>query len=322
MKQILSRFHRTSGGRLRFIVQTAALAYILFIGVRFVYYIAQLKRFNFDVSKPYGVEGFLPISALLGFKQLVMTGAYDKVHAAGLTIFLAIVAVSFLFKKSFCSHICPVGFVSEQVTKVGKRWRIPVYIPIWFIKYFLLAFFVYIVVTMPVQAVRSFIFSPYNVVSDYKMLALFMPPSLTTVIVITVLLLLTLLFRNFWCKNLCPYGALLGVISVFSPLKVKRDVNLCINCLKCSDICPASLRVHKQRVIHDPDCIGCHDCINVCPVEGCLATTALSYKRHFPLLIVGFYMLYVGISMLGGLWESVVTNRDYWMIMMRGVGHP
>jgi len=40
---------------------------------------------------------------------------------------------------------------------------------------------------------------------------------------------LSILLRNFWCRYLCPYGALLGVLSFFSILKVHRNAESCHN---------------------------------------------------------------------------------------------
>jgi polyferredoxin len=97
---------------LRRAVQALFFLYIVGIGVRFIIYLNALNSGDMSASKPFGVEGFLPISALLGLKQLVLTFTYDRVHPAGLTIFIAIIVMSIVLKKSFCSHICPVGFIS------------------------------------------------------------------------------------------------------------------------------------------------------------------------------------------------------------------
>ena len=48
--------------------------------------------------------------------------------------------------------------------------------------------------------------------------------------VILVLAVLSTLVQNFWCRYLCPYGALLGLLSLASPLGVTRARDTCIDC--------------------------------------------------------------------------------------------
>lgn len=308
---------------LRLVIQVFAFVYIATIGVRFILYISALNAGSMAASKPLGVEGFLPISALLGFKQLAMTGKYDMVHAAGLSIFLAIVVISIVFKKSFCSHICPVGLISEKISAVGKRLYIPVFIPVWIIKYVLLGFFIYAVFfAMDLRSIQSFIISPYNIVSDYKMLKLFAPPSMTTIIVVSAIVLLTLVFNNFWCKYLCPYGALLGLVSVLSPVKIKRDAATCTDCKSCRQACPSSINVHKKDIVYNPDCNLCQECVKHCPVDKCLSTTLVKRNNYIPAAVLALFLIIIGTAMLTGHWESAIPNEMYSRFMKMNIMHP
>lgn len=217
--------HRWEMNR-RQILQLIIFIVVISAGVRFYMYVSALENGMPAGVKPGAVEGFLPISALMSFKRLILTGVYDTIHPAGLTLFIFILGVSIIFKKSFCSHICPVGFISELMSGLGKKVRIHKFIfhPLTVIKYGVLGFFAYIILySLPVSSIESFIHAPYNIVADAKMLKFFLAPSKTTIIVLAVILFLTLVFKNIWCRVMCPYGALLGLISVVSPFKVKRD---------------------------------------------------------------------------------------------------
>jgi len=57
------------------------------------------------ISRPPGAEGFLPISALMSLKYWLDTGIVNQIHPSGLFILAAIVAVSLLLKKAFCSWL-------------------------------------------------------------------------------------------------------------------------------------------------------------------------------------------------------------------------
>jgi polyferredoxin len=277
-------------------------------------YISALKAGDMTVSKPGLVEGFLPISALMSLKRLVLSGQYDFIHPAGLTLFIFAILISVLFKKSFCSHICPVGLVSETLSDLGKKLRIHKWIfhPLTIVKYGILGFFGYmILVQMSVRSIEMFLRAPYNMVADAKMMNFFVAPSKTTIIVLAVILVLTLIAKNVWCRLLCPYGALLGLLSVASPFKVKRNEHSCINCGKCERVCPNAIEVYKKNTVHTPECMGCFECVNNRTVDDCLEVTGKLQPKQISLAVAGILVLTITAAMAFGYWESNVTNEQY-----------
>ena len=64
------------------------------------------------VTRPPGIEGFLPISSLMSLKYWILTGDFNTIHPAGLVLFIVILLMSLAVKKSFCSWMCPVGLLS------------------------------------------------------------------------------------------------------------------------------------------------------------------------------------------------------------------
>ena len=302
--------------RLRTIVQAGFTLFCIFVGYRFYcFYLWTLDRSETYVSRPPSVEAFLPISALLGTKRLVLTGQWDPVHPAGLTILLAALAIAFLLRKGFCGWICPVGFVSNLVEKIGRPFRFADNLPAWIdypllsLKYLLLAFFVYIILLqMNLRAIEAFIFSPYNLVSDAKMLHFFLEPSSLTIAVMGFLVLISLVVRNFWCRYLCPYGAMLGLLAIFSPTQVKRRPSRCIDCKKCEKVCPASIKITRAETLRHAECIGCMECVEVCPQKDCLSYQAPRKKPipifMVPLAVLGLFGLFYVTAVLTGHWRS------------------
>ena len=227
----------------RIIVQWVFLTWIIGIGVRFGIFVNGVEQGNGAplFSRPPGVEGFLPIGALTSLKYWLVSGEIHPVHPAALVIFLAILLMSVLAKKSFCSWLCPVGTLSEGAYRLGCRifgrnfrvWRW-LDITLRGIKYLLLIFFVKIIlIDMPNEALGSFLDAPYWAVSDIKMLRFFTRMTMTTAVVLLMLTGLSLIYENFWCRYLCPYGALLGLASMASPFRVRRDPDACIGCRRC-----------------------------------------------------------------------------------------
>lgn len=310
----------------RAVIQWGFFAWVLFIGIRFGIFVRHFETAGATplVSRPPGVEGFLPIGALAGTKLWLATGDINPVHPASLVIFITIIAMSLLAKKSFCSWLCPVGTLSEAAWKLGARlfrrnFRVWGWLD-WIlrgVKYLLLLFFIKIIlIDMPSFALAAFLDAPYWAMSDVKMLHFFTQMSATTVTIIAILTGLSLLYKNAWCRYLCPYGALLGVASFLSPFKIRRDVAGCTGCRKCSRACPSGLPVHAKETVRSPECTGCLTCVANCPEREVLRMAPPLWQRPlpawaFPALVVLLFAAGIGAGMATGNWQSSLTYDDY-----------
>jgi polyferredoxin len=275
------------------------------------------------IARPALVDGFLPIGSLMTLKLWLSEGVFDPVHPAGIVIFGAALAMSLLLKKSFCGWVCPVGTLSELVYKIGARifgrnFRIHRYVdyPLRSLKYLLMGFFLYVVlIKMEGRALLAFLSTPYWKVADIKMLHFFTAMTTTTAVVLIALTVLSLFFKNFWCRYLCPYGALVGLVSFLSPLKITRDDGACIHCKRCTRHCPSQLPVEQKERVRSPECTGCLTCVSRCPAPGAL-DMALPGRRAvrplvFAALVAVLFFGLIGWAKLTGNWQGNVTCQDY-----------
>ncbi|NOY06728.1 MAG: 4Fe-4S binding protein [Chlorobi bacterium] len=297
----------------------------LWIGWEFIrFYQTSLDPAIPPTPRPPGVEGFLPISALMTLWYFLQTGILHTVHPAGMVILVAIILMSLVFKKAFCSWMCPVGFLSENIGEFGKKlfkrnFVLPVWldIPLRSLKYLMLGFLIMVVFfQMSAQDLRAFLDSPYNKVADVKMLLFFARPSATTIYVITGLAVLSLFVKNFWCRFLCPYGALLGFVGLFSPFRITRNDDACTDCGKCAKVCPSAIKVDKVKRVWSDECTTCLECVDVCPVGHALEVKAhRKFKGVKPVLVmtivVLIFLLTTGFGMLTGYWNNSITPEEY-----------
>lgn len=317
----------------RLAVQLVFAAITLLVGVQFYFWVRfhETAGQTAYVARPPGVEAWLPIAALMNLKVLLLTGSVPEIHPAGMFMLIAFIAISILFRKSFCSWICPVGTLSEWMWESGKaifgrnlalpRW---VDIPLRSLKYILFALFVYVVVTMPVPDIRAFLESPYGLVADVKMLDFFRRMGQTTAIVLCVLLALSVVVKNFWCRYLCPYGALMGLAALVSPVRIRRDPVTCIDCAKCAHACPAGLPVDTALSIRSAECTACMSCVAVCPAVGALDLRAGLRRRHaivtprrLAAAVVIVFALIVGYARLSGHWHTPLPDSLYFDLIPR-----
>jgi polyferredoxin len=277
--RLVRRSVRDRSQIIRHSVQWAFLALNGWLGLRFFLWVRYFERGGegMYVPRPAGVEGWLPIAGLMNTKYLLSTGHVPAIHPAAMYLFLGFVLMSALLKKAFCSWLCPVGTLSENLWKLGRKifrgtLRLPKWIdlPLRILKYVLLGFFVAFIGAMSVEALDAFLESPFGIVVDVRMMNFFRDIGGTAAVIIVALVLMSMLVENFWCRYLCPYGALLGIASLLSPVKIRRDQEACIDCGKCARDCPAHLPVDQLVQIRSAECTACMACVAACPAQDAL----------------------------------------------------
>jgi polyferredoxin len=311
--------------------QVAFLLLNLFLGAKFYFWVRQFEDgvINTSLCRPPGVEGWLPIAGLMNLKYWVLSGQVPRVHPAAMFLLITFLAMAFLFRKAFCSWLCPVGTISEYLWRAGQQiFKRNFYLPRWLdlplrgLKYFLLGFFVWAISTMSVVGIRDFMQSPYGLIADVKMLNFFRHIGETGIIVLGVLVVASVFIPNFWCRFLCPYGALLGLTSWLSPARIRRNVETCIDCAKCAKACPAALPVDKLVQIRSVECTGCLECVAVCPAQDTLMMSLPKLvapkpqRTHIPAwaMAAGIAVLFLGVAGFAKAtkhWDSRVPDAVY-----------
>ena len=290
-KKLIRRSNSDGSQRIRRVVQLAFVALNGWLGIQFLLWVRFCERggTGFSVPRPAGAEGWLPIAGLMNTKYFFVTGHVPTIHPAAMVLFIAFLLMSLLLKKAFCSWLCPVGTLSEHLWKFGRlvfgrnlhppKW---LDIPLRGLKYLLLGFFVFLIGAMSAEAIQEFMSTPYGLVADVKMLNFFRDIGETAAIVIGLLILLSMLIQNFWCRYLCPNGALLGITSLLSSVKIRRDVETCIDCGKCARACPSRLPVDQLVQIRSVECTACMACVAACPAENALQFSLVPRKAIKP----------------------------------------
>jgi len=318
-------FKRLSIPAYRKITQCLFLGTILLIGIEFTVFVHQLEKGVVpSIQRPPGIEAFLPISSLISLKYWLTTGIFNRVHPSGLVILLMILLTAVLLKRGFCSWVCPFGLLTEYLNRIHeiafkKKHTLPrgLDYPLRSVKYLWLAVLLgAIIVKMDRTALDYFIYSPYNMVADIKMLYFFEHISRFAIGVLVTLFILSILIRNFWCRYLCPYGALLGFLSSLSLFKIYRNPETCTNCQKCTRSCPVDIKVHQTSVVRSDECHACLNCISACPEK---ATVFLSVSKKNGRIRPWVYVVLIGLIFWGssvtsratGYWKTAISTHEY-----------
>jgi polyferredoxin len=337
-KRLIRRTARDHSQQTRRIVQLAFLALNIWIAVQFYVWVRfyETGGKSLAASRPAGIEGWLPIAALMNLKFLLVTGEVPRMHAAGMFLLIAFLTISLLLRKGFCGWLCPIGLISEWLWKLGRdtfkrNWTLPTWLDLSLrsLKYILLGLFGYAVGTMTANAIGAFLQGPYGTVADVKMLNFFRHATVGTAFTLAFLVLASVFIKNFWCRYLCPYGALMGLAALLSPLRIRRNAGACIDCAKCAKACPSILPVDRLVQIRSAECINCLECIAVCPAQGALRLAAPMSGRAVPAWAVAAVILLVfggvyGYASYMGYWNTYLPERVYFDLVPRAheFGHP
>ncbi len=322
---LIKQFSQPNIQLYRKIVQYLFLATVVLIGIKFTLFVSQLEKgITPTITRPPGIEAFLPISSLISLKYWLVSGVFNQVHPSGLIIFSMALATGLLLKRGFCSWICPFGLMTEYLNRLHKLiFRKDVKLPTWLdyplrsLKYLLLGFFLWaIVLQMNAVALDNFIYSPYNMVADIKMLYFFKNITPFAFWVLVVLFVLSILIRNFWCRYLCPYGALLGALSFLSILKIHRNEATCTNCQKCTRTCLVDIKIHKKSCVRSDECHACLKCVAVCPEKDTLYISASKRKAIFKPWVYAttICLLFIGgpvVARRTGYWQTGISSNEY-----------
>jgi polyferredoxin len=339
-KKLVRRIDRDYSQQLRLGMQLAFLALNAWIGVRFYQWVrwAETAGRTRAVERPAGVEGWLPIAGLMQMKYVALLHRWPTIHPAGFFLFSAFLLMSFLLRKSFCGWLCPVGTFSEYLWKLGRyifnrNFALPRWldVPLRGTKYLLLGFFGYAVVMMSAPMIADFLSAPYGLIVDVRMLNFFRFLGGTAAFVLLGLVVASIFVQNFWCRYLCPYGALMGLVSMLSPVRIRRNEATCIDCAKCAKACPSLLPVDKLVQIRSAECTGCLECVAVCPAKDTLALSPLQIfkiasdvpQRRITAVpawsvaaaIAVLFFGLVGYAKLSGHWDTRLPQQVYFELV-------
>ena len=196
----------------------------------------------------------------------VVQNVFLKFDSAYLILFLIPLVATVAFGRFFCGYVCPFGAISELLhlrkfrIKIPEKWDKPFR----FIKYAVLGFLV-IRVLVSGEAVTD--------LTPFKALFTFGGEWINWLLTGLFIVLSVFFYRPF-CKYLCPYGAIMAVLTRFSLLRIKAG-KTCVDCRLCSGNC--SMGAMGDDIKTSGECILCGECCTNCPRES--LSISLSYNK-------------------------------------------
>ncbi|RCS44010.1 4Fe-4S dicluster domain-containing protein [Bremerella cremea] len=223
-------------------------------------------------------ETFLMIDPLVSLSTAIASRSWVWSLASAAAILLVCV----LIPRGFCGYLCPLGTTIDlfdwAVTGRTRRFQVPG--DGWWvhIKYYLL---ITILISAMFGVLISGFFSAIPVITR-GLLFLFEPlqtglgrgwhliPGFNLGQAVSIglffgVLCLGFLRPRFWCKYVCPSGALFSLGNLFRLTERKVETS-CIHCNKCVEVCPFDA-IKPDFTTRETDCTLCQTCAGVCPTH-------------------------------------------------------
>lgn len=212
--------------------------------------------------------------------------------------FILIVIVTLIAGRSYCSFLCPLGIFQDIIIRIAARFRkgkgfvfrraynffrysvlavtasalifSGTFLLLWLDPFSIYGRFVYYSVSPVITklnnlaAILMLKFNNYSLHSvDIKPVSVV--PVVVTIVVIALIAAAAVFKGRLYCNTVCPAGALLGLISEISFLKISINKDTCINCGKCERVCKSSCIDYKDGTADFSRCVLCFNCLAVCP---------------------------------------------------------
>ncbi|MGA1977324.1 MAG: 4Fe-4S dicluster domain-containing protein [Bacteroidales bacterium] len=215
------------------------------------------------------------------------------------TGFMAVLILTVLSGRTYCSFLCPLGIGQDLFSRVGGRIRRK-FRRYGFKKPHSVIRYAILIGTLIVTVIWGFylvtLLDPYSIFGRF--MTFFAKPAVIVInnitsgvlhkfdiytidhipvkgfgmlayTVPTVFFLLIGYFSlakgRLYCNMICPVGTFLGLISRISVLRIKFDESKCTKCGRCSLGCKSSCIDFLRYNVDLSRCVDCFDCIDNCP---------------------------------------------------------
>ena len=265
------------------IVQTRRISQAFFFTLFVWFCIVSTVGDKFSQIRGWPVNFFLQLDPLVAISTVLTTHTlyYPLLWA------LAVIILTIIFGRFFCSWLCPfgslhhfVGFLGNRKKPAAKRVLLNKYRTAQCVKYFVLIIFLGMAAFPSIAAtLQTGLLDPIPLVTrSFNLLLVpiadrtayvasvtdrFYEGAWLIAVIFLAAVLLNLVIPRFYCRFICPLGALFGLLGRFAIWRIGKRQKECVNCMICEKACEGGCEPAGN--IRTSECVLCFNCLDNCP---------------------------------------------------------
>jgi len=218
---------------------------------------------------------FLPGLITLAFSQAkelfvdVTKGNYNLI-IPNCVVLIILSFLTIITGRIFCGRMCIFGSLNDWIyllsnkflkTKFRINKTVDKYLK--YLKYVILAaisMFVWTGITkLPSGS------SPWDAYTQIFDINYLLKEYLIGALILLLISISAMFIERFFCRYLCPLGAIFAILSKFKIYKVHKEKSKCGACRACTLKCSMGIDLDKVDVVNSGECIQCFNCVSICP---------------------------------------------------------
>lgn len=219
----------------------------------------------------------MAFTELKGIYQMILKGNFNFVQVfPGIVELLTVILITMVLGRFFCGWVCAFGAyndliheISRNIFKINYKLDEKMDSVLKYLKYVVLGLIIVIMWTMGSTFFNSS--SPWDAfaqITDFPQVISDFTIGFFLLILITIG---ALFIERFFCRYLCPLGALFTTFSKISIFRIKMPKDKCNKCRVCNMNCSMGIPLYKLNEIKGGECINCLKCVELCPRKNAAA---------------------------------------------------
>jgi NapH/MauN family ferredoxin-type protein/MauM/NapG family ferredoxin protein len=207
-------------------------------------YFLYITQYPLDFA---GTNLFLRASPLIMITNLIVTRSLVSLFMPAVLVLV----ITVIMGRVFCGWVCPIGTVSDVIPRTKRKFR-----SFFRVKYYILVF----LIVLTFFGYQFLFFSDPIVIFTQSIV--FITQVRIPLLFIGIIVLVAVVGERFWCRVICPLGALLGLFSFGKRVNVHIRED-CTRCHACERVCPMDAIIDQH--VRKTECTLCLRCIEACP---------------------------------------------------------
>ena len=257
----------------------------------------------------------LTFSEIRDIYQGIINGNFSFIQMIGKSVeVITVIPITIFLGRFFCGWLCAFGTLndflylnSSKVFKLKFRVNEIVDTVLKTLKYLILLFIIYFIWTETSTLFEPS--SPWDAFAQLDNISGAIAGYTGGFIILAIIAIGAVFIERFFCRYLCPLGAVFSILSKSRILKIKKLRDKCGPCRICTNNCSMGIKLYEMDKVSSGECINCFKCIEVCPRKN--TKVNILGEDVSPLLPSAIAIAaFTGVNALGGVMKDTMPNHS------------